>query len=175
MARYDTYYQKEQYFGKPYKGLMDFFRGSQRGTVVDLGAGQGRDSLPLADMGYTVTAVDVSRVGLEHLHRANPDINTVVGDLYCFDVSAYDYVLMNSIVHFNKNDLEKETALIHRIVTQMKTGAVFINCLLKSNKAESILKSTLKECNVEPVYEGYADYPEFGSVYHLFAVRKTSA
>lgn len=138
MARYDTYYQKEQYFGKPYKGLMDFFQGSQRGTLVDLGAGQGRDSLPLADMGYTVTSVDVSGVGLEHIHRTNPDINTVIGDLYSFDVSAYDYVLMDSIVHFYKNDLEKETALIRRIVAQMKTGAVFINCLLRSKKAESM-------------------------------------
>lgn len=172
MAQYDTYYQDENYFGKPYAGLMDFFRASARGTVADLGAGQGRDSIPLASMGYDVTSVDISGVGLEQIHRTNPQIETVLGDLHSFDVSSFDYILMDSIVHFYKSDLEKETALVQRILTQMKPGAIFVNCLLKSKRAEHILKEIVRKFEVTIVFEAYTDYPEFHAAYHLLAIQK---
>ena len=49
MALYDKYYEKENYFGKPYIYLIDFFEKYHcRGTLCDIGAGQGRDSIPLS-------------------------------------------------------------------------------------------------------------------------------
>lgn len=54
-------------------------------TALDLGAGSGFQSLPLAAAGYTVTAVDVSEVLLAELARdaaaAGLTIRTVLGDL----------------------------------------------------------------------------------------------
>ena len=53
MATYDKYYKKKDYFGSPCKGLIDLFEAyPTRGSLCDLGAGQGRDSIPLQRMGY---------------------------------------------------------------------------------------------------------------------------
>jgi 2-polyprenyl-3-methyl-5-hydroxy-6-metoxy-1,4-benzoquinol methylase len=54
-------------------------------VALDLGAGSGFQSLPLAAAGYTVTAIDLSQVLLAELTRDAADaglaIRTVVGDL----------------------------------------------------------------------------------------------
>ena len=40
---YDEYYQEPEYFGAPYNELVSFFAEYPfRGTVLDLGCGQGR-------------------------------------------------------------------------------------------------------------------------------------
>ena len=39
------------------------------GTAVDLGAGEGRNAVWLASRGWTVTAVDFSKVGLDKAHH----------------------------------------------------------------------------------------------------------
>ncbi|RXV63781.1 methyltransferase domain-containing protein [Fusibacter sp. A1] len=63
---YDDYYLEENYFGDPYPGLEAFFKAySPKGKVLDLGCGQGRDSLFLAGLGYEVVGVDHSKVGIE--------------------------------------------------------------------------------------------------------------
>ena len=41
--------------------------GSSAKRAIDLGAGQGRNSIPLAEAGYAVTAIDFSALGLAHL------------------------------------------------------------------------------------------------------------
>ena len=175
MAEYDRYYQEEHYFGKPYAGLLDFFRAAKRGSVADLGAGQGRDSLALAAMGYTVTAVDVSSVGLAQISAANPGIQTVTGDLHSFAVSGFDYVLLDSMLHFYKRDIETETALVRSLLAQMKPGAVFVNCLLRNKAAEKRLRGILGEFPADIMLDTYTDYPEFNATYHLLAARKREA
>lgn len=54
------------------------------GTAVDLGAGEGRNALWLASLGWEVTAVDYSAVGLEtgkaRAAQAGVDIEWVVAD-----------------------------------------------------------------------------------------------
>ena len=48
---YDKQYQTENLFGEPY---------SERGRLLDLGCGQGRNAIPLAQLGYEVTGMDIS-------------------------------------------------------------------------------------------------------------------
>jgi len=59
-------------------------RGS--GTVIDLGAGCGFQSIPLARLGYTMTAIDLDRQLLEELktHADNMAIETVEANLLEF-------------------------------------------------------------------------------------------
>jgi SAM-dependent methyltransferase len=52
--------------------------------ALDLGAGPGLQSIPLAQLGYRVTAVDTSRELLAALSAARPDVHVVVGDLVEF-------------------------------------------------------------------------------------------
>ncbi len=69
-ASYDKHYQTENLFGEPYPELIDFFTAyPERGKLLDLGYGQGRNAIPLARMGYEVTGIDISRVGIEQMNK----------------------------------------------------------------------------------------------------------
>ncbi|HVU03624.1 MAG TPA: methyltransferase domain-containing protein [Polyangiaceae bacterium] len=56
-------------------------RASPGARALDLGAGTGLQSIPLHDLGYAVTAVDLSRELLSELSASRPAIRTVVEDI----------------------------------------------------------------------------------------------
>jgi SAM-dependent methyltransferase len=60
--------------------------GLQRGPglALDLGAGFGLQSIPLAEAGYQVVAIDSSRALLDELHRRAPAVRVVEDDLCRF-------------------------------------------------------------------------------------------
>jgi tellurite methyltransferase len=85
------YLQKGYYWGKEPNRLAEtvvrLIPPEQRSSMrlVDLGAGEGRDSVFLARQGFSVTAVDLVPAGLAKARRlareANVDIATAQGDL----------------------------------------------------------------------------------------------
>ncbi len=175
MVAYDKHYTKTQYFGQPYKELVEFFESfSVRGTLVDLGAGQGRDAIPLAKMGYDVSAVDVSGVGLKQIEAQSSLIKTVQADIYTYDVSGFDFVLMDSMLHFYSRDKAKESKLVSDILDKMKEGAVLVNCLNKSAAAQKVLMSIIRKAPFEFEYlqDKYIDYPQGNCQYHFLAIKK---
>jgi len=175
MATYNKYYKQKNYFGNPYAELMDFFQSyPARGNLADLGAGQGRDSIALQNMGYSVTSVDISDVGLDQIKQANENITTIQADVYAFDIKEYDFILLDSMLHFYKNDLEKETQWLESLLNDMKKGALLVNCLLKSAKAEKTLFKILNSFDgqFEILANKYIDYPEANCKYHMLSVLK---
>jgi len=64
--------------------LAEFAAGLPPGRALDLGAGEGRNSIWLASHGWCVTAVDVSEVGLgraaERVAEEGADVECVVAD-----------------------------------------------------------------------------------------------
>lgn len=175
MALYDKYYTKPEYFGKPYPELIEFFDKCNRGSAVDLGAGQGRNSLALSKMGFDVTAVDISGVGLGQIEELDGSITTLKQDIEGFGVSEFDYILFDSMLHFYSRDLKKEKGIVEGILSGMKRGAVFVNCMMKSDKAERILKKLIAESDFEfaVVLEKYLRYEEADSDYYMLAVMKS--
>lgn len=90
MADYDKYYKTKELFGQPYPELIDFFKNYEpKGKIIDLGCGQGRDSISLARLGYKVTGIDNSKVGIEQINSISKKerINAIgiVEDIYAFD------------------------------------------------------------------------------------------
>ncbi len=146
---YDTYYQTRNLFGKPYPELIEFFtKYSKDHTILDLGCGQGRDAIPLAQLGFTVTGIDNSKVGIEQMNQIAKDENLSltgkVADIYEFDhFKDYDFVLLDSMFHFAKNDLDKETKFIKRIIDNVKKGCLIIFCIQDTGKKVKILNETL--------------------------------
>lgn len=124
---YDKYYQTENLFGEPYSELIEFFdKYPKKGKVLDLGCGQGRDAIALARLGYSVTGIDNSKIGIEQMNEISEieklELDGQVGDIYSFDqFDEFDTVLLDSMFHFAKKDKEKEVGLIKRIVSQIKT------------------------------------------------------
>ncbi len=81
--------------------------------VVDLGCGEGRNALFLAQHGCKATAVDISSSGIEKVKLAastlGVEINTMVCDLNDYKADdSYDIVLAHTSVHFLTNSKWRE-------------------------------------------------------------------
>lgn len=150
-ATYDKYYQTEHLFGAPYPELIEFLAAyPNRGKLLDLGCGQGRDALALARLGYTVTGLDSSRVGIEQmLHQARQEalpVEGLVGDLYAYDQYAgYEVILLDSMFHFAKKDREREMGLVRKIVQNMPSAALLVVCIQDTGSKVAYLTQALEE------------------------------
>lgn len=177
---YDDYYQELNYFGNPYPGLIDFFTNYKpKGFVLDLGCGQGRDSLFIGELGYKVIGVDHSTVGINQLNeeakKRNINVEGIVDNVYDFPISKdIDIVLLDSMLHFYKNDLHKETEFVNNILIQLKEGGVFVNCILKGDASEKTLKKIINESPYEweTLTDIYTEYREANAEFHLLAIKK---
>lgn len=151
MSSYDQQYKEENLFGAPYTEFVAFMETWQpKGTVLDIGCGQGRDSLFLAEQGYNVTAIDASEVGikqmLEYASLKNLNVTGVVADFYTYEVTkTYDVVVLDSILHFAKADLEKELALLERLSSSLAVGGIICLFVHKSSSKEKQLKGFFAE------------------------------
>lgn len=155
MPDYNTYYKTENLFGEPYAELIEFFKNHEsKGTLIDVGCGQGRDSIALARLGYTVTGIDNSKVGIDQMiqmsNSENLKVAGIVGDIYDFDnYQKYDVVLLDSMFHFEKRDRQKETELISKIAGDLKRNGLICVCIQDTGKKVDILKETIDNTALE--------------------------
>lgn len=146
---YDKYYRTKNLFGKPYPELIDFFvKCPSKGRVLDLGCGQGRNAIPLARLGFSVTGIDTSTVGIQQMNRIakikNLSLDGKIADIFEINNFAeYDYILFDSMFHFAKNDGKKETEFIKRIVSKIKKRCVLVFCIQDTRRKTEILNETI--------------------------------
>lgn len=146
---YDKYYQTENLFGEPYPELIEFFAEyPSKGKVLDLGCGQGRDVIALARLGYSVTGIDNSKVGIDQMTKIgrNENLNMIgqVENIYAFSrFDEYDIVLMDSMFHFAKKDKEKEIGLIKRVVSDIRNGSLVVVCIQDTGNKVQILNQAI--------------------------------
>ena len=126
-------------------------------------------------------AVDHSKVGIESLKRtalsAGVKIEAVHADVYSYSINErIDMVLLDSMLHFYKNDVKKESEFVNRILKELKPGGIFINFIIKGKKREDIIKNLINESEFQwdELSEKYVNYPEASAKYHMIAVKKTS-
>jgi SAM-dependent methyltransferase len=84
---------------RPNRTVADETGGLTPGTAVELGAGQGRNAVWLAERGWTVTAVDFSPVGLAAAERLaadrGVDLTLVRADVRAWEIPGlFDLVLI---------------------------------------------------------------------------------
>lgn len=128
---WDQEYDTEEYvYGKlPNDFLKDYYEAIPKGKVLLLAEGEGRNAIFLAKLGYSVTAVDISSVGLkkaENLAEENGvNIETICADLATFDLgeSKWDGIISISC-HLPP---ELRQGLYKRIERALKpSGAFFL-------------------------------------------------
>ena len=110
----NTYDEKPEMFGHPYQELQDYFNNCQiRGNLLDLGCGQGRDSLFLASICYNVTAVDNSKVGIKQMiNKAQSQgfkIDGIVDDIKNIKLKKkFNVILFDMLLHGFENSTQLE-------------------------------------------------------------------
>ena len=96
--------------------------------VLDLGIGQGRNSIPLAELGFNITGVDYSTKCLEICTNTCNKLNLIKSDIRTFDIEKdkYDMILSGYVLHFlHKNDSYQ---IIENIKNSLKNnGIVYIS------------------------------------------------
>ena len=85
----------------PNRFLAEMVQGRTPGKALDVGMGQGRNSLFLARRGWNVTGVDISEKGIEtarqEAQKASLKVNCVVADFASFDLGKAQWDLILGI------------------------------------------------------------------------------
>ncbi len=121
--------------GEPNRFVVQYLRDLPPGSAIDLGAGEGRNSVWLAQQGWDVTAVDFSATGLRKAREMAADagvsLATVAEDVTAFDPTVpVDLVLL---CYLQIPD-EHQIALLRRLPDWLQDGgAVFIVAHDKAN------------------------------------------
>lgn len=84
---------------------MRLIGGNSPGRALDLGAGEGADSIRLALLGYTVRAVEISQVGVEKIRafaeQAGVEVAAEHADITEYQPEGeYDIILCNGVLHY---------------------------------------------------------------------------
>ncbi len=146
---YDNYYQSENLFGEPYPELIEFFANfPKKGKVLDLGCGQGRDAIALARLGFEVIGIDNSKVGIDQMNKIAKDekldLVGYVDDIFNYNrFDEFDIILLDSMFHFAKKDMEKEVGMIKRIVSDINVGCLIVVCIQNTGNKVEILNSAV--------------------------------
>lgn len=117
------YLQATDRLSKPDAFLVEAIRGVKPGKALDIGMGQGRNVILLAQQGWDVTGVDLSEEGVnwakESARKLGVRIDARIQDIYRFDFgdSQWDLIcLMYFIIPAN------QPSLYERMATALKPG-----------------------------------------------------
>lgn len=102
------------------------------GAVIDLGCGEGRDSIYLAARGFTVTGVDVARVALERARARAADrgvpvtfLERDVIDLRGIPAASFDLAINMGCLHMIP-DRDLRERHLRRVREILRPGGVFV-------------------------------------------------
>ncbi len=149
-----TFFHK-RYSEKDYKFTFKYDKGILNqilklkgdGKILDLGCGEGGLSLKLAEKGFDVTCVDISKTAINKIQREAKKrkikINAIESDLKDYKIkNNYDLILALGIIHFLGNMGE---GYIRKIQRHTQKGGIniidaFINGWLPKNKIKELYK-----------------------------------
>jgi 2-polyprenyl-3-methyl-5-hydroxy-6-metoxy-1,4-benzoquinol methylase len=92
---FDSVYESSHfYYGlDPLEELQEFlpqYSSSDKALALDLGCGEGRDSLFLASNGLSVLSIDISQKGIDKLAKKAAELDLPV-ETKCLDVCTFDF------------------------------------------------------------------------------------
>lgn len=149
-------------FGKkPANDILKISSSLKKGmTVLDIGCGEGRNSIYLAGLGHKVDAFDISEAGINKLKRIaeenRVEVNAWVQDLTTFKFSrTYDLIISHGVFHLvEKHDWQ-------RIIYDMKDNTnhdglnivgIFTNKLPATPDNAPFTKALFEEGELKELY-----------------------
>ena len=131
----DNFWDKEFAEGKallhkgPSQLLITAIEGRKPGAALDLGMGQGRNAVYLAERGWDTTGVDISEVGVEQAKQnasaRGVKLNAVVENLNAFDLGIEKWDLITSF-YMHSWHRRSKTDVPKRIYDALKPGGLLV-------------------------------------------------
>jgi hypothetical protein len=86
----------------------------------------------------------------------------------------YDIVLMNSMFHYYKSDIEEETKSLYWVLNELKSNAKLILFVQESKSRIKLIKKILMDIDmvISIELEKSILYEEFNSKFYFFVIRK---
>ena len=136
-----------------------------RSRVLDLGCGNGRNSIYLAKCGFDVTAIDASSVAVNQLlkhaneEKLSANINTICADITNYQFKGkYDLILLYGVI----NSLEEKhwPHLLKRMKSATKCGGLNIIAYFNNFSSSSSVDGTevISLANTESITKQYREW-----------------
>ncbi len=166
-SQYDSLYASSSEMfggGKSLYLLQNLQDELPKGSVLDVGGGDGRNALPLAEAGYAMTVVDLSKVGLQKLtdmaEERGVSITTKIADITTVSFEdMYDGVVMSFVLHHI--DSEEACEVIGRLQDHTEQNgihiiATFLNHGGLYDRAKKSGRFYPSENDVRSIYKGWS-------------------
>ena len=119
--------KKDNFTSTPSIFMMESTKDLERGKALDVGAGQGRNAVWLAQQGWGVTAIDISSVGLtvasDNAKKAGTSITTVKTTYQDYDFGRDQWDLIVMILSWAP---VSDPAFVERLNTSLRPGGVLV-------------------------------------------------
>lgn len=131
--KYDQFYKERGFPDRPVEVLDSVLKFKNEGDALDLGAGDGRNSIFLALHGFNVRAVDFSATGIEKLMKRAQEkdlsVQAEVKDLKEFDWNKdYDVLVCTYVLHLMPH--EEALKLVRMMQQHTKPGGLNVLALM---------------------------------------------
>lgn len=136
---YEEYYKQEEYFWGVAPSAMclkvlELMPPTRPLRLLDIGCGEGKDSVFFARCGYAVSAFDLSDAGIEKTKRlaekANVYVDVFKTNIWDFRLEQkYDILFSSGVLHYIKPELKEEIIANYKEHTQCN-GIHAMHCLV---------------------------------------------
>lgn len=135
------------------KYIKRYLKKFKNPQIIDIGAGTGKYSIELANMGYNVTAVELVKHNLMTIKKNSTKVNTILGNainLKKINDNSYDIVILFGPMYHLISDEDKIKALNEAKRIAKPNGYIFIGyymneyAIIKHGFMEKKIKESLK-------------------------------
>ncbi len=132
------------------KYIHDYLTTMDNPKIIDIGAGTGAYSIPLAEEGFDVTAVELIKHNLMTLKRKNTKVKSYLGnatDLHNFKDNSFNIVLLFGPMYHLITEEEKIKALKEAKRIVKKSGLILISYYMNEYAiiTHGFIENTIKE------------------------------
>ena len=132
------------------KYIHEYLNTMDNPKIIDIGAGTGAYSIPLANEGYDVTAVELIKHNLMTLRKNSDKVKTYLGnaiDLHKFKDNTFDIVLLFGPMYHLISNEDKIKALSEAKRIVKENGLIFISYYMNEYAiiTHGFMENTIKE------------------------------
>lgn len=169
-------YKKEGFYWgiKPEAGLKEVLKYAQKGAALDIGAGEGRNSVFLAKNGFEVEAIDKDKKELEKCkklakkYKLLTRIKTKVADVRRFRFARNKYSLVVAIASLDFLKFSEIKKIVSQIKKSLKKEGVFY--LVVFSKKDPAFRKCVR--NLKAVEKNTFYIPKFKTFRHFFGKKE---